>query len=68
MGLQEKFEKRQGLSIKFLEPKDRALIALQGPKAAASLQKLTEVDLENLYFMSTSVGSIANVRECRITR
>uniref|UniRef100_A0AAR5PE67 Aminomethyltransferase n=1 Tax=Dendroctonus ponderosae TaxID=77166 RepID=A0AAR5PE67_DENPD len=69
----EKFRKRQGskgqeLSIQFLEPHDRALIALQGPKAAASLQNLTEVNLKSLYFMSTAVGSISNVQECRISR
>ncbi|ERL90266.1 hypothetical protein D910_07618 [Dendroctonus ponderosae] len=73
LDLQEKFRKRQGskgqeLSIQFLEPHDRALIALQGPKAAASLQNLTEVNLKSLYFMSTAVGSISNVQECRISR
>lgn len=56
------------IAVKFLEPRDRALVALQGPKAATALQKLTEVDLTSLYFMTTTIGNIADVEGCRITR
>lgn len=54
--------------MRFFEPQERALLALQGPKAAESLQKLTNVDLSKLYFMTSTTGSVAEVECCRITR
>ncbi|VEN36320.1 unnamed protein product [Callosobruchus maculatus] len=56
------------IKITFLEPKDRSLLALQGPKAAEALQKLTSTDLSSLYFMTSTVGDVAGVKDCRITR
>uniref|UniRef100_A0A6P7EY19 Aminomethyltransferase n=1 Tax=Diabrotica virgifera virgifera TaxID=50390 RepID=A0A6P7EY19_DIAVI len=56
------------INIKFYEPSGRSLLALQGPKAAESLQNLTEVKLSELYFMNTTTGSVAGVSDCRITR
>ncbi|CAG9772191.1 unnamed protein product [Ceutorhynchus assimilis] len=56
------------IKIEFFEPLQRGLVALQGPKAAEALQKLTDVDLKTLYFMNTRIGDIANIQGCRITR
>ncbi|XP_044763711.1 aminomethyltransferase, mitochondrial [Coccinella septempunctata] len=56
------------MDIRFFEPKERGLIALQGPKAAGALQKVTDVDVSKLYFMTTSVGRVGNAENCRITR
>ncbi|XP_066249110.1 aminomethyltransferase, mitochondrial [Euwallacea similis] len=53
--------------IKFLEPKARSLVALQGPRAATALQKLANVDLSTLYFMNSVVTNVGDI-ECRITR
>lgn len=56
------------VKIRFYEPKERALLAFQGPKAVEVLQKLTETDLSQLYFMNSTIASVAGVKECRITR
>ncbi|CAH1103973.1 unnamed protein product [Psylliodes chrysocephalus] len=56
------------IQIKFYEPNEKSLLALQGPKAADALKKLTDVDISKLYFMNTIIGTVADVRECRITR
>eukprot|EP00123_Amoebidium_parasiticum_P012606 comp21468_c0_seq1/m.29718 comp21468_c0_seq1/g.29718 ORF comp21468_c0_seq1/g.29718 comp21468_c0_seq1/m.29718 type:complete len:400 (-) comp21468_c0_seq1:225-1424(-) len=45
-----------------------ALLALQGPKAAAALSKLVKVDLSKLYFMMGTNATVAGVDNCRITR
>lgn len=44
------------------------MLALQGPKAAEVLQKLTDVDLSKVYFMTSVPCSVAGVTQCRITR
>jgi len=41
---------------------------LQGPKAVTTLQKLTDADLSQLYFMTTVSSNIGEVQNCRITR
>lgn len=46
---------------------DFSLIALQGPKAAASLQKLVNYDLSSQYFMHSTLSKILD-SEVRITR
>lgn len=56
------------LRIRFFDPSERSLIALQGPKAAEVLQKFTDVDLSKLYFMNSTTAKIADVGTCRITR
>ncbi|KAF2900624.1 hypothetical protein ILUMI_05563 [Ignelater luminosus] len=60
--------KSSQLKIRFFDPKERSLLALQGPKAAEVLQKLTDVDLSKLYFMTSVPCSVAGVTACRITR
>ncbi|XP_053209734.1 aminomethyltransferase, mitochondrial-like [Panonychus citri] len=45
-----------------------SLIALQGPEAANCLQSHVDCDLNSLYFMYSTIGSIAGVADCRITR
>ncbi|XP_065172876.1 aminomethyltransferase, mitochondrial-like [Atheta coriaria] len=64
------FEKktREKINIRFYDPAERALLALQGPKAAAALQKLTDVNLKSLYFMESVVGPVAGIKGCRISR
>lgn len=46
---------------------DRAMLALQGPKAAPALQSLTSEDLSKLYFGMFKVMSV-NGAECWVTR
>lgn len=46
---------------------DYSLIALQGPKAAESLQKLVNYDLKTQYFMHSKLSKILD-SEVRITR
>lgn len=54
--------------MKFHEPYERGLIALQGPKAASALENLTDIDISKLFFMTSAVGKVANAENCRITR
>ncbi|CAG9859110.1 unnamed protein product [Phyllotreta striolata] len=56
------------IEIKFYEPSERSLIALQGPKASEALSSLTDVDLAGFYFMNSTIGDVAGVKDCRITR
>ncbi|KAK9880646.1 hypothetical protein WA026_011885 [Henosepilachna vigintioctopunctata] len=56
------------IDLKFFSPLEKGLLALQGPKAAENLQKLTDVDLQKLYFMTSTIGRVGNVENCRITR
>lgn len=69
--LQESYKtknSKSNIKVRFFEPSERALLAIQGPKAAECLQKLTSVDLSKLYFMNSVPGSVAGVHACRITR
>ncbi|KAI5645753.1 aminomethyltransferase folate-binding domain-containing protein [Phthorimaea operculella] len=61
--------KKQGkdVTVEFWDVNDRALIALQGPKAAAALQSLTDIPLGELVFMTSRLGNVAGV-PCRVTR
>ncbi|CAH0731882.1 unnamed protein product, partial [Brenthis ino] len=64
----EIFRKRgKDVSIEFCDVSNRALIAVQGPKAASNVQALTEVPLADVMFMTSRTGKVAGV-ECRITR
>lgn len=64
----ERFKKKgKDVNISFWDVNDRALIALQGPKAAAALQSLTNIAMEDLTFMTSQLGTVAGVY-CRITR
>lgn len=49
---------------------DQSLIAIQGPKAVTSLEKLlpkTKI-LDQFYFLHTTVSEVAGIPNCRITR
>ncbi|KAM3961129.1 aminomethyltransferase, mitochondrial [Aphomia sociella] len=61
--------KKQGkdVNLNFWDVNQRALIAVQGPKATSALQSLTDIALDELTFMTSRVGSVAGV-ECRVTR
>ncbi|CAG4965988.1 unnamed protein product [Parnassius apollo] len=64
----EAFKKNgKDLSIDFFSITQRALIAVQGPKAASVLQPLTNISLKDLMFMTSTVGQVAGV-DCRVTR
>ncbi|XP_054268160.1 aminomethyltransferase, mitochondrial-like isoform X1 [Macrosteles quadrilineatus] len=66
---QERFQaENKDVNVKFLEPEDRALIALQGPQSSAVLQPLVNVELSQVYFMNTRRATVAGVAGCRITR
>jgi len=56
------------IKMTFFDPKERSLVALQGPQASQALQSLTDVDLDRLFFMNTTVGNVGGICECRITR
>lgn len=56
------------VNLRFLEPGEQSLLALQGPGAAAALQPLAEgLDLAKLYFMRTALCRVAG-QPCRVTR
>jgi aminomethyltransferase len=60
--------KGKDVDIRFLNPDERALLAVQGPDTAKVLQPLTNVDLTQLYFMESTLATVAGVSGCRITR
>ncbi|XP_049548665.1 aminomethyltransferase, mitochondrial [Anopheles darlingi] len=60
--------KGKDVSVEFLSSDDQSLLAVQGPKAVAALQKLCTKDLSRLFFMNSTTDSIAGVDGCRITR
>lgn len=65
----ERFKKGgKDVDVEFWDCSERALIALQGPKGVASLQGLTDIDLKEQWFMTSRVGSVAGVKDCRVTR
>ncbi|XP_023951394.2 uncharacterized protein LOC112055490 [Bicyclus anynana] len=55
------------VTVNFWDVTERALIAVQGPKAASNLQSLTDIPLQDLTFMTSREGSVAGVN-CRVTR
>lgn len=61
--------RKQGkdVNVEFLDTSQRALIALQGPKAASVLQNLTDIPVADLMFMTSRLGKVAGVY-CRVTR
>ncbi|XP_074107250.1 aminomethyltransferase, mitochondrial [Cotesia typhae] len=64
----DEFDKRgRRVQLEYLDPLERGLVALQGPGAAKVLQKLVEVNLNEVYFMN-SVETQAKKINVRITR
>ncbi|KAK5638938.1 hypothetical protein RI129_013233 [Pyrocoelia pectoralis] len=61
-------EMDSNINIRFYDPSERSLIALQGPKSAQVLQGITNVNLSELYFMHSTLANISDVDGCRITR
>jgi aminomethyltransferase len=60
-------KKGKDVNVEFWDVSQRALIAVQGPKAASAVQSLTKMSLKDLAFMTSVVGIVAGV-ECRVTR
>lgn len=51
-----------------MKPEEQALVALQGPNAVRQLQRFTDINLNDLYFMNTIKARIGDVNDCRISR
>ena len=60
--------KGKDVELRFLDPDEQALLAVQGPDTAKILQPLVDVDLSHLYFMESTLATVAGVSGCRITR
>lgn len=58
--------KGKDVAVEYLE--QRALVALQGPQAAAALQPLVDYDLNTQPFMTTRLSTLCGVSQCRVTR
>lgn len=60
------------VAVEFLEPEQRALVAVQGPKAVAAVQRLCSGTdqqlLDGLWFMRSTEAEVAGVAGCRVTR
>lgn len=56
------------VDVKFFDPLERSLLALQGPGAVAALQPLVKIDLAKFFFMSSTALDIAGIKGCRVTR
>lgn len=61
-------KKGKDVTTEFWDVSERALIALQGPKAVERLQTLTNIPLKDLMFMTSTTGIVAGVEGCRVTR
>ncbi|KAL1115748.1 hypothetical protein AAG570_006038 [Ranatra chinensis] len=66
----EHFVNRLGKDVKlrFYTPEERSLVAVQGPKAAAALEKVMDVKTKDLYFMSSLETTLGGGTKCRVTR
>lgn len=60
--------KGKHVELRFFTPEERSLLALQGPEAIVALQPLVDVDLAQLYFMGSTLATVAGVPRCRVTR
>jgi aminomethyltransferase len=60
--------KGKDVELRFLDPDEQALLAVQGPDTAKVLQPLTDVDLSQLYFMESTLATVSGVSGCRVTR
>ncbi|PAV72448.1 hypothetical protein WR25_02635 [Diploscapter pachys] len=54
------------IEIKTLD--GRGLVAVQGPEAAKVLQPETDIDMSKLTFMTTAIGKVFGIENCRVTR
>ncbi|XP_018915932.2 LOW QUALITY PROTEIN: aminomethyltransferase, mitochondrial [Bemisia tabaci] len=54
--------------VTFRDPEERALLAVQGPRAAQILQPLVDMDLSSFYFMSSAAVALKDAPDSRITR
>jgi len=68
--LQENAQKwrNQGKDVNVKVLENRGLIAVQGPEMVQLLQEEIDVDLSKLYFMTSAIGTVYGVPNCRITR
>jgi len=57
--------KKNGLNVSLEVLEERGLLAIQGPKSMSILQPHTDIPLDQLYFMTTSVADVCGVSNCR---
>lgn len=59
------------MNLKFFDPLEQGLVALQGPTAASVLQSIVQIDLKNLRFMNCAetevLGNKIRVSRCGYT-
>lgn len=51
-----------------LEVSENSLLAVQGPQMTSALRSGTNIELEKLYFMTSTLATLFDVPNCRITR
>jgi len=52
-----------------IEPQDeQCLIAVQGPKMMELLYSVVSFDIMKLYFMTSAIGKVCGIENCRVTR
>ncbi|XP_063216668.1 aminomethyltransferase, mitochondrial [Bacillus rossius redtenbacheri] len=56
------------VELVFLEPEERALLAVQGPDTERALRHLVDVDLRQLRFMGSTLARLGEGPRCRLTR
>lgn len=66
--LREKLDSNQNRDVTLEVVEDMGLLAVQGPGMFKVLRPLVDIDLTKLTFMTSSVGSVAGIPGCRITR
>lgn len=68
--LQENAQKwrNEGKDVQVKVLENRGLIAVQGPEMVKLLQDETNIDLNKLYFMNSTIGTVFGVPNCRVTR
>uniref|UniRef100_A0A0K0EIB0 Aminomethyltransferase n=1 Tax=Strongyloides stercoralis TaxID=6248 RepID=A0A0K0EIB0_STRER len=63
----EKWRKNgKDVEIEVLE--NRGLVAVQGPQTSSLLKNETDINMDELYFMNTTIGTVFGISDCRVTR
>uniref|UniRef100_A0A0N4Z0L9 Aminomethyltransferase n=1 Tax=Parastrongyloides trichosuri TaxID=131310 RepID=A0A0N4Z0L9_PARTI len=60
--------RKEGKDVEIEVLENRGLIAVQGPRSSLLLKNETDIDIDDLYFMNTTVGTVFGIPDCRVTR